>query len=765
MTSKGHNAPASRIDYVEKVTGTAIYVSDVAVSGMLHGKILRSPHPHARIRAIDTSGALAMPGVIAVLTGEDIKLLNAHWGLYLKDRPIIAIDRVRYVGDPVALVVAESERCAEDALDAIEVDYEVLPFVTDAVEAMAETAPLIHNDPTTVADFYFKGATNPIKATNVFQHYAYAHGDVEAGFAQADRVFEETYNFPMVFHYAMEPHCVIADYSRERGFHLWSCAQSPTAVQKVISQVFDVPIASIRIETPYVGGGFGGKASVKIDPLVAAAAWKVERPVRVCLSTQESMLTCRRLSASITVRVGVKTNGTLLAKSVRVIMNGGAYADTGPAVAVKAANRSIGPYKIPNLKLESFAVYTNTVPGAAFRSIGGPQGVWASESIMDEIAAALAIDPLELRRRNMLRPGQPVRPDLRPIDVDMQLAMETAAATLARGRPANAGSQATGIALGISDPGILPLGGVIVRLKADGSVLVISNSVEMGQGVREVLRRVTAQRLNQPVDAVTVLQPDTALAPFDWGTGASRSSVVMGLAIEAAVDEIKGQLADMAENIFGAPASAADLIAGGIVHEGKFYAFAYLMHRYWGIDSGEVVGIGRLTPRSKNGTFLQAPLFWETAAGSCDIDVDEDTGEVRMTAYASVADVGRVLNRVAAEGQDEGAAAQGMGHALSEEMVYEDGQLINGTMLDYHVPTIDEIPATFHTVLLENGTGPGPGGARGMGEGAILPAAPAIANAIAAKTGVRIRDLPLTPERVWRALDNNRKKRTKQDLT
>lgn len=747
MSTKGHNAPSPRIDSIEKVTGSAEYVSDVVLPGMLHGKILRSPHPHARIAGIDTSAALAMPGVVDVLTGADIAGLNAHWGLYLKDRPLIAIDRVRYVGDPVAVVVAEDEHAAEDALDAIEVDYETLPYVTDALEAMRTDAPRIHDDPETLADFYFKGETKPVRGTNIFQNYAYAHGDVEAGFAAAHRVFDDTFTFPIVFHYAMEPHCVVASYTEVQGFQLWSCAQSPTAVQKVISQAFGVPLAMVRVISPYVGGGFGGKASVKIDPLVAAVAWKVGRPVRVCLSISESLLTCRRLSATINVRTGVTAEGKILAKAVHVVMNGGAYADTGPAVAIKAANRSIGPYKIPNLKLESLAVYTNTVPGAAFRSIGGPQGAWASESQMDIIAAALGIEPVELRMRNMLKPGELVRPDLRPIDVDMGEALATAVETMKGGE-----GRAQGVALGISDPGILPLGGVIVRLKIDGSVLVIANSVEIGQGVREVLRRMAAERLRQPLDAVTVLQPDTALAPFDWGTGASRSSVVMGLAIEAAAEEIKSQLAEMTASVFGVDAASVSLAVGGVSYEGKHCPFSELLHRYWGIDSGEVVGIGRLTPRSKGGALAQAPLFWETAAGACDIDLDEETGEIRLARYVSVADVGRVLNRVAAEGQDEGAAVQGLGHALSEELVYVDGQVINGTMLDYHVPTIDEIPEDFETVLIESGTGPGPGGARGMGEGAILPVAPAIANAIAAKTGVRIRDLPLTPERVWRAL-------------
>lgn len=402
-------APVTPSDYIDKVTGRTEYITDVEVPGMVHGKILRSPHPHAVIKCIDASAALEMPGVIAVLTGADVAALNNHWGLYLKDRPVIAIDRVRYVGEPVAMVAADDERIAEEALEAISVDYEPIPFVTDAAEAIEASAPLVHETHDTVKDFYFKGEAKPVAGTNIFQHYNYEHGDVEKAFAQADRCFEAKYEFPMVFHYAMEPHCVIASFD-SGGLTVWSCGQSPTAVQKVLSRVFGMPLARIRIISPNVGGGFGGKASVKIDPLVAALAWKTHRPVRVCLSISESMLTARRLSASIRVKTGVRNDGAILAKSVSVLMNGGAYADTGPAVAVKAANRAIGPYRIPNLKLESTAAYTNTVPGAAFRSIGGPQAVWASESQMDEIAEALGFDPLEFRNRNLLRRGEHVRP-------------------------------------------------------------------------------------------------------------------------------------------------------------------------------------------------------------------------------------------------------------------------------------------------------------------------------------------------------------------
>jgi CO/xanthine dehydrogenase Mo-binding subunit len=756
MTASFAEAAAPRADFLEKVTGRAEFVSDVTVPGMLHGKVLRSPIPHGRIRGIDASAALALPGVVAILTGSDIAGLNNHWGLFLKDRPLIAIDRVRYVGEPVAMVAAVDERTAEDALDLIEVDYETLPFVTDALEAMREDAPLVHDSFDPLKDFYFKGEPKPVGGTNIFQKYEYAHGDVEQAFAQADRVFEDSFSFPMVFHYAMEPHCVVASFSGE-DLTLWSCGQAPTAVQKVLSRVFSLPLAKIRIITPFVGGGFGGKASVKTDPLVAALAWKVRRPVRVCFSISETMLTCRRLSASITVRTGVRNDGAILGKAVRVVMNGGAYADTGPAVAIKAANRSIGPYHVPNLKLESYAVYTNTVPGAAFRSIGGPQGVWASESQMDIIAHELRIDPVELRYRNMLKPGGTVRPDLRPIDVDMAEALGLASQTMSRLEAAAPDApRARGVAVGASDPGIMAIASVLVRLKIDGSVLVISNSVEIGQGVREVLRSLTAELLHQPPDAVHVMQPDTALAPFDWGTGASRSSIMMGMAIEDAAADIRQQLGEIAAATFGVNPDDVTLREGGIAAGGRQWSFADLLHAYYGVDSGEVIGVGKISPRSRDGRLAQAPLFWETATGMCGIDVDEETGEVHVRRYVSVADVGRVLNRLSAEGQDEGATIQGLGHALSEQLLYADGQPINATMIDYHVPTIDEVPEEFATVLIESGTGPGPGGSRGMGEGAILPVAPAIANALATRYGIRIRELPMTPERVWRALKDKK---------
>lgn len=746
-----------RSDYLEKVTGEAQFASDVTIPGMLHGRILRSTMPHARIRAVDVSAALAMPGVEVVLTGADLAGTDPRWGVSLRDRPVIAVDRVRYVGEPVAVVAARDEFAAEEALDAIVVDYEPLPFVTDPEEAMRPEAPRIHETMEPLEDFYFRGKARPIPGTNVFQHYEYAHGDTERAFAAAHRVFEDSYTFPIVFHYAMEPHVVVADF-RDDGVTLWSCAQAPTAVQKVVAGLFGLAIARVRVISPYVGGGFGGKASVKLDPLAAAVSWKAKRPVRLCLSIDESMLTCRRLGARIHLRTAVDAEGRLTAKSVRAVMDGGAYADTGPAVAIKAAIRAIGPYRIPNLKLEAFAVYTNTVPGAAFRSIGGPQAVWATESQMDTIAAALGRDAAEFRLANMVDKGETIRPDLRALDVDLKGALEKALAAMESiDGPARNG-RARGHAVAATDPGIMAVASAIVRLKIDGSVLVIANAVEIGQGVRGVLRAVAAVALGQPVARVSIAQPDTELAPYDWGTGASRSTVVTGLAVEDACADIARQVRELAAELFGGTASQWTLGENGVAGPERFVGLRELLRRANGIDSGEFVAVGRVTPRSHGGRFATAPLFWETAAGVCEIGLDPGTGEVHLERYVSAADVGRVINRKAAEGQDEGAAVQGLGHALFEELIYEDGQPINASMIDYHVPATDETPREFHTLLIESGDGPGPGGARGMGEGGILPVAPAIANALARGWGVRIRELPLTPERVWRALRETRQR-------
>lgn len=739
----------ARADTIEKVTGRAEFVTDLHIPGMLHGFVVRSPAVHAHILSIDTSAALAVPGVVDVLTGSDVAAFG-YWGLLLRDRPLIAIDRVRYVGDPVAVIIAEDIGIAEDAAELVDVEYEELPRAATVEAALADGAPLIHDTHDAISNFYFKGGAKPVANSNVFHTFLSETGDVASAEAVAAHVHEDHFKFPPIFHYALEPHTVIADFQGD-SLTVWAGAQTPSAVQKVLSRIFGLQLAKVRVIVPFVGGGFGGKASVKIEPLVAAASWKVKRPVRIAQSLSDSMLTCRRLGADITIRTAVDKEGSILAKCAKIVMDGGAYADTGPAVANKAANRIIGPYAIPNLRLESSAVYTNTVPGAAFRSIGGPQAVWAAESHMDNVAAAIGLSPVEFRLRNLAARGQRIRPDLRALDVDMSELMGLVGQSL--GQDQNPGRRlARGIAVAATDPGIVPIGNALVRLKIDGSVLVAVSSIEIGQGSHATMARIAAQALNQPLDAVTVLGTDTAIAPYDWGTGASRSTVIIGLSVENAARDAAAQVLDLVADAWGVAVERLSLVPGGVSTGTETLTFNDIFLRALGIDSGEIVGRGAITPRWKSGAFAEAPLFWESAAGLADIAIDEETGEISLERYATAADVGRVVNRVAAEGQDEGAAIQGLGHALFEALEFEDGQPINANPIDYTIPSLDDMPATFNTILVEHGDGPGPKGAKGMGEGAILPIAPAIANALFAGYGIRITDLPMTPEKVWRAL-------------
>lgn len=738
-----------RPDYAEKLTGQAKFITDLVVPGMAYAKVLRSPHPHARILSIDAEQALALPGVLGVLTGQDLLqegfVRERHWGLYFRDRPIIAIDVARYAGEPVAAVIAADEATADDALELLSVEYEVLPYVVEPEAALLEDALLVHEQFRPLNDYYFRGGANPREGTNICHQYSYEQGQVDEAFESAYRCYEDTFRFPGIFHYALEPHCVIASCT-EQDIEIWSCGQTPSSIQRVCAELFGIELARVRVHIPYVGGGFGGKASVKLDPLVVAMSRKVGRPVKLQLTAAESMLTCRRVSTAITVRTGVDREGRIIARDISVLANVGAYADTGPAIATKAAIRAIGPYVTPNLRLRASAVYTNTVPAASFRSIGGPQGVWACESQMDIMAHDLGISPVDMRRRNLAAKGVATKQDLRPIDVDVGQELTQALAMSEQFPKVGA----RGVALAATDPGIMPVGAATVRLQADGSITIAATTTEIGQGARGVQRLIAARLLNQPIERVHVLEPDTAMAPYDWGTGASRSTVIIGLAIELAceqiIDQVK-QAAQAVEREFGDLA----LIPGGVRLQGREYSFKELLRAFYGMEAGEFAAIGRVTPQEREGRLKQAPLFWETAAGVCNIQLDQDTGEIRVDSLAISADVGKVLNPKGAQGQDEGAAVQALGHTLMEQYIYEDGLVTNGTMFDYRIPTMDQVP-DMHTHFLESEDGPGPFGARGMGEGSILPLAPAVANALHQSYGIRLRDLPLTPERVWRAL-------------
>ena len=738
MDTIGQSVP--RIDALDKVTGRAAYVGDLEVPGMLHGKILRSPLPHAVVKEIDVRKALKLPGVVAVLTRDDLEGLDPFYGAVVRDRPFIATDKVRYQGEPVAAVAAVDLSTAGEALDLIQVKYDELPVISDTVGALMDGEATVHE-------------------TNLCNQSGYEWGDVTNAFAKADHVFDDTFTFPMVYHYSMEPHAVIADYSNQ-GITVWSTAQHPFLVREDLARMFGFQLHQVRVVVPYLGGGFGSKSYTKLEPLVVALSKVAGRPVRVALTVEEAFKTIRRHAARCTVKTGVMNDGSFVARECLIHLDTGAYADNGPLVANRAAERIMGAYRWDNVKITSNAVYTNSTPAGSFRSIGAPQAAWASESQVDIIADALGLDPLEIRLKNLVEKGEEFRPGRRALDADPATGLRMAAQAIGMSldkEPEDQGSALpikTGRGLGcnLSGVGSSATSTAIVRLHVDGTVTVFAGTTEIGQGSRGVLAQIASQELQVPFKHISMVSSDTGVVPYDRSTGSSRSTTMMGLAVQGAAKEVKDQLIELAALHFDCPPEELSAKDGLVIRADESVAYGTLIEEEFGARAGELLGRGYVTPRRDNGRLRQSPAFWEIGIAAAEIEVDTETGVIRIPHYVSVADVGVAINPQQCEGQDEGASMQGLGHTLFEEMVYEDGQLLNPNLVDYKVPTFADLPANLETQMIENHDGPGPFGAKGLGEGGIVSAAPSVANALFQATGVRIKDLPLTPERVWREL-------------
>lgn len=722
----------ARVDGFEKVTGKAKYTGDLVIPGMVHGKILQSPYPHARILNTDAKEAEALPGVVAVLTAADISDLDP----YYNGRPLIALGKVRYAGEPVAAVAATDEETAHQALSLINVEYEELPAVVGLEAALQEGAPRIHEE----------------LENNLCSHEQIEKGNIEQGFSESDEIFEDVFTFPMVYHYTMEPHSVIADYNDE-GVTVWASAQHPFQVRRDIARIFHFPVGKVRIIIPYLGGGFGSKSYTKLEPLVVALTRQARRPVRICNSVAESMVTVRRHAARVRIKTGVKRDGTLVARQAEIHLDTGGYADNGPAVAIRAATRVLGPYRIPHIRSDAYAVYTNSGGAGSFRAIGAPQSIFSSESQLDIIASKLGIDPVELRLRNLLKKGEELRPKLRGIDADLASGLKKLVRKSKWKTRSKKKKLAIGFGVGATNAGATPISVAMVRMQPDGTVTILAGSTEMGQGVRTVLSQIAAEELGLALESVQMGGADTGVTPYDSSTGSSRSTTIMGLAVQKACKDLRRQLLGIGAQAFGVRPSQIQVKEGGLIWGGVKLSFKEAITRRFGGPAGELIGRGDIGPEVTDGL----PVFWEIGMGCAELDVDEETGAIRIRRYVSLADVGKAINPEQCIGQEEGAAMQGIGHTMFEQMVYDGGQLINPNLIDYRVPKFSDVPDAFDSILLENRDGPGPYGARGMGEGGIVSVAPAITNALARGTGVRIKDLPLTPERVWRALRERKK--------
>jgi CO/xanthine dehydrogenase Mo-binding subunit len=732
-TQIGRSYP--RRDAHEKLRGQAQFVGDIVVPRMLHGKALRSPLAHARIVSIDTSAAEKIPGVVCVLTGADLADIDPYYGHAIKDRPIVAIDKVRFHGEQVAAVAAETSAAAAAAVEVIAIEYEELPVVADVEAAIAPGSPLVTDREIVPGLFHGLGELEP-RDGNVCYRYRLDKGEPEAVFAHADVLVEAEYTFPAVYQYAMETHTVIAQVEGDE-ITLWASCQHPFLVRAEIADLFRVPVANVRIQVPYLGGGFGSKSYTKMEPLTVALARKAGRPVKIQNRVAESMVTTRRHNMRCRMRTAATADGRLLAREVSCLFDTGAYADNGPRVVATAGDAAPGPYRWDAYRVDVSCVYTNLAPAGSYRAFGATHLQWIGESQVDEVARLCKLDALEIRRRNLCRPGEEIRAGGKPLDADLVGDVEKVAEAVRWDEPKPPLS-GRGLSVGLLAAGAHPVSSAVGRLEADGRIVVLVGTTEMGQGPRTAFAQIAAEELGIDSDWVTVRGADTRFTPYDRSTGASRSTTIAGLAVQRAAADIRAQL----EQIAGTSEITAD-------------DYLDLMRKHFGFAGGELIGRGEVVPQG-TGSYAEGPVFWEVCVGAAEVQVDPETGFVHVRRTATAADVGRAINPQLVERQDEGATLQGIGNALFEEMVYEDALLLNDSLLDYRIPSFEDLPDEMTCVIVENEDGPGPYGAKGCGEGALAAVPAAIVNALA-DAGVPMNELPLTPERVWRRIQELKK--------
>jgi CO/xanthine dehydrogenase Mo-binding subunit len=744
-----HSVP--RGDGIAKVTGSAVYTSDMVVEHMAWAKVLRSPFARARILSIDISAAKNQPGVVDVLTGDMLKGLHPYYGHGVKDHPLIAIRQVRFVGEPVAAVIAEDELTAQEAVGQIAVEYEELTPILDVDTALAQGTPRIHE--TDFADGAFRGFDDfPGASGNICQAVHVEWGDVDAAFAAAAHIADGEFYFPMVYAYAMEPYVTIATYEAKGQLTVYSSAQHPFMVRHDLAQVFSLPLNSVRVIVPYIGGGYGSKSYTKIEPLVAACSWKSGRSVKLQLSVEEAFLTTRGDDARVRIRTAVDANGQLVARQATIHLNTGAYAENSPMVCRKAANRIVGPYPIPNVEIDCLAVYTNTVPASSYRGLGGAQVTFPGESQIDELAEMVGCDSVEFRLKNLAQSRESIHPGMRPIDADVPGDVREAARMLRMDRPLAPG-HGRAVCCSASDAGAHPVTLAMVQVYADGSVSVLSGSTEIGQGSHTILTQIAAEEMGVPLEKVRLVGSDTAVTLFERSTGASRTTTLMGRAVLEACREAIAQCKLMAADVLKVSPDQLVEVRGGIRCGDTRMTWPQILEKYFQMEGCSIIGRAYLR---KAGDLTLVPVFWEIGVVGVEIALDEETGSITLDSLVTIGDVGLAIHPAMTEGQDLGAATMGLGAGLFEELIYDGQQLMNGTMLEYRVPRFSDIAGNIEMRLVQNRDGVGPYGAKGGGEGAVNPVSPCIANALRQATGVRIRRLPLTPERVWKALQERK---------
>jgi CO/xanthine dehydrogenase Mo-binding subunit len=787
-----------RIDGFEKATGTAMYTHDMKLQGMLYAKMLLSPHAHARILSIDVDRARKLPGVKAVLVGKD---LPYRVGLYMVDKPVLADGKVRHHGEPVAAVAATTEEVAAAAVDLIEVEYELLAPVLDARKALTPESPLVHENLATYE--CIRGVFCPVGGTNIANHFRLRKGDVEEGFGRSHTIVENEFYAPQVQHVPMETHATIAHWKPKGYIEIWTSAQSPFAVRNLLSVALGISHSRIRVVVPYLGGAFGGKAGIHLEPLVALLSKAAGfRPVKLTATRTEEFMTlpCRQ-GLHARIKTGVTREGRIVAEEIEYVWDAGAYADYGVNIGRASGYSGAGPYEIDNVKLDSYTVYTNKPFGTAYRGFGHVEFFWAVESQMDMIAKELGVDPVEFRMKNLLRPGSITLTgeEITEHTGNVSKCLEEVASRIGwkesggaersgdsekTGGVREAGSASKSGGTGKSDdrgklrgkgiavlhkaPAMPPntASSAIIKFNEDATADVVVSGVDYGQGTATSLSQIAAHALRIPFSRIHFIwAKDTDYAPYDWQTVASRLTVMGGLSILRAAEDAIDQIKETTCQALGVEKENLEVKDGWVfVREDRSRGLDYrdVIMGYMFPDGnsvgGPVIGRGSYVAEGLTNLDLETgqglpALNWTYGAHAVEIEVDTQTGDIDIVKIVSAFDVGRVINKDLCRGQVVGGGVQGIGSALCECYVYDgEGHLLNSSFTDYKIPTVRDVPQEMVQVFVETPHDKGPFGARGVAEHPMISIPSVIANALFDATGVRIKELPLSPERVFLAL-------------
>jgi len=762
----------TRVYDPEKAAGTLKFTDDLSFGPeLLHARATRSTIPCGKIVNIDYSEALKVPGVVKVIVGKDFPI---HFGIYLKDRTAMAVEKVRYIGEPVALVVAESEDAAEEGALKVKVEYEEETPVFDAAEAMKENAPLVHPD---LGSYEHVSFVTPVPRTNIAQHFKIRRGDIEKGFEEADQVLEESFSCPQIAHAFLEPHaCICLQDPVSQEVTIWSTAQSAFTLRELVAKGLELPLHKVRVIAPPIGGGFGGKAGITVEPLCLAAALDPDikgRPVKLFVPREEVLTTSWvRQGWNTKVKMGVKKDGTISAMKVELVFDTGTSAEYGANPVRSAGYTSMGCYYVPNIWTDSYGVYTNKPFGGAYRGFGLPELMGGLEAVVDAIAYRIGMDPIEFRLKNLLKPGLPTCTGMPMPPHALDKIIKKVAEKIDYHReepPVRKGwKRGKGIALAIKAPA-MPAdasSSATVEILGDGSVKVLAATMDMGQGVYTAYAQIVSEELGVPMERVKCYYPDTAAQPYDWQTVASRSLWSMGMAIKRACEDARSQLLALYAEYWQCNPEEIT-IEDGIVKCSKLNkaepidekvqnGFKMPDGKYKG---GPIIGRGHFVPPDvvypdlETGQSEKSVVHFTVGAVGLDIEVDPGTGEVVVNKAVAGYDVGKAISLLNVKCQIEGGTIQGLSAGLFEGIYYDkNGKLLTPDFTDYKIATTMDVPWEIESFCEETPEDPSPYGNRGVGEHSMISPAAALGNALYKAIGIRIHQYPFTRERVYMAI-------------